>query len=210
MILASRLHAAIDKCARRRAEGIARRVAPHLPDKGLVLDLGSGAGHNAEAISRRTGLRVVEADLANLARVGAGPVLLDGRRLPFRDRAFGACTLVFVLQYVADAEAFWRELQRVVAGPVLVMQSIVASRSAQGVLRLSDQVLGPTGCRAAAALGYFGSAGRRPGWALERTFDHDSLACWLLEFGWRPTLLDTEPWPLGPLRHDLFRLEPRV
>lgn len=210
MILASRLHAAIDRCARRRAEGIARRLTPHLPDKGLVLDLGSGAGHNAQAIVRRTGLRVVEADLANLARVGAGPVLLDGRRLPFRDRAFRACTLIFVLQYVAEAESFWRELQRVVAGPVLVMQSIVASRRDLAVLRLSDQVLGPAGCRAAAAVGYFRSAGRRPGWALERTFDHGSFASWLAEFGWRATLLDAGPWPWGPVRHDLFRLEPRV
>lgn len=202
-----RLHGAMDWAARRRAERIARRIAPFLPESGPVLDLGSGAGHNGAALRSLTGQRFVEADLGNLSRVGPGPVLYDGRRLPFRNRSFSACTLIFVLQYVADVASLFAELQRVVAGPILVMQSTVALPRRKGWLRLSDDLLGPIGCRTAAAIGYLGQSGRRPRWSVERSFDLPSIEAWFVQFGLSATLLSPGPWPIGPVRHDLFRIE---
>ena len=163
-----------------------------------------------------TGLPARRAALAALTEVEergrwsnlAVPDALE--RLPsVRDRAFAASTLIFVLQYVADAQPLWSELRRVVAGPILVMQSMVALPSRRGILRFSDNLLGPAGCRAAAWAGYFGAEARRPRWRVERSFDRPAFDSWIRSFGLQARLLSAGPWPVGPIRHDLFRVEPR-
>ena len=103
------LRAAFHRQMRRRARRLAERFAPHLATGATVLDVGSGTGHNAEAL-RIFGVRTcAEADVVDFHVVGDGPVVFDGTRLPFDDRAFDSCLLVFVLSYVDDPTALLRE-----------------------------------------------------------------------------------------------------
>lgn len=171
------------------------------------MDLGAGAGHNARAICRLTGLRVIGVDVDDLSRVGSSPVLFDGRRLPFQDRSFAACTAIFVWQYVAEPESLWRELRRVVDGPVLILQSVVGNPRQISWLRRSDELLGPVGLRVAGSIGYFRSSRRQTGWTVERSLDCAAFQRWTTARAAGSVLLRQGPWPVGPLRHDLFRVE---
>ena len=47
------LRAAFHRRLRRRSGHLAGRIAPHLPAGATVLDIGSGTGHNAEALRAR-------------------------------------------------------------------------------------------------------------------------------------------------------------
>jgi SAM-dependent methyltransferase len=181
-------------------------LAPFLPDHGPVLDLGSGAGHNAAALERSWGRRVIEADFSNLRRTGPGPVLFDGRRLPFADDSFSACILIFVLQYVADPGLLLSEVQRVVRGPILALQSLAAGPSALRFVRRTDEWLGPFGAKAAGRIGFLPPTAIDHGWAVERSFDRESFPRWVAGFGLKAHLLDPGPWPIRFLRHDLFEV----
>src|SRR5687768_10995220 len=113
------LHGALE----RRARALADRLVPHLPGSGRALDIGSGTGHNAQAMRERTRLVVEEVDVCDMHVVGGGPVLFNGRALPYPDGCFAVSTILFVLQCADEPAALLREAARVTAGPVLVIQS---------------------------------------------------------------------------------------
>lgn len=86
-----------------------------------ALDLGAGDG-NAASAAARAGARVVACDLnegavrAGSARVaGAGWVVADAERLPFRDAAFTQVVSNFAVVYAPDPDAAVREAVRVLA-----------------------------------------------------------------------------------------------
>ncbi len=84
--------------------------------------------------------------------VGAGPVLFDGARLPFADRAFDVCLLAFVLSYADDPVALLREAGRVASKRVLVLQSIPQGWTGRITLRLRSWVQGRLAFRLCATL----------------------------------------------------------
>ena len=106
--------------AKRRAAAIAARLAPHLPRHGPILDIGSGTGHNAEALRDATALQVVQTDVVDMHVVGEPPVPFDGRRLPFAGERFTAALLCYVLQYPDDPVRLLREAARVSRRVILV------------------------------------------------------------------------------------------
>ena len=57
------LRTAFHRQLRRRAGHLAGRIVPHLPTGATVLDIGSGTGHNAEALRARGARTCVEADV---------------------------------------------------------------------------------------------------------------------------------------------------
>ena len=136
------LRAAFHRRLRRRAGHLAGRIAPHLPTGATVLDIGSGTGHNAEALRAWGARTCVEADVVDFHVVGVGPVLFDGARLPFADRVFDACLLAFVLSYTDDPAALLREAGRVASRRVLVLQSSPRGRAGRIALRLRSWVQG--------------------------------------------------------------------
>ena len=57
----------LERMLERRAEALARRIAPFLADDGTVLDIGCGTGHNAAALRvLRPQLAVCEADVVDM------------------------------------------------------------------------------------------------------------------------------------------------
>jgi SAM-dependent methyltransferase len=146
------LRAAFHRRLRRRAGHLAGRIAPHLPTGATVLDIGSGTGHNAEALRARGARTCVEADVVDFHVVGVGPVLFDGARLSFADRVFDACLLAFVLSYSDDPAALLREAGRVASRRVLVLQSSPRGRAGRIALRLRSWVQGRVAFRLCATL----------------------------------------------------------
>ena len=98
-----------------RGAAVAAEIAPHLPDDGLVLEIGVGTGLVASAIERDVvGVDISEAmlDLAR-PRIGARAARADGLALPFPPGTFAGGYAVWVLHLIADRPAFFAEVRRV-------------------------------------------------------------------------------------------------
>ncbi|MEM7248047.1 MAG: methyltransferase domain-containing protein [Acidobacteriota bacterium] len=124
---------------RHRAEGIARRLRPHLPAADPLLDVGSGTGHLQQALRPR---RVHGVDVSSLTMTGEPSVLFDGHRLPLATDSCGAVSLVHVLHYVDEPVSLLSETARVSRGPVLVLQSCFATGFGRAWLVLRERVTG--------------------------------------------------------------------
>jgi hypothetical protein len=127
-----------DIVMRRRARTLFARLAPHLPDRGTIADVGSGTGHNAEHIRQHSALAVCEYDVADLHWVGTGPTLISDDAIPTHDRRFASLLLLFVLQYVDSVPLLLGETRRVADGPVIVLQSTYSGAWGLCVLRLRE------------------------------------------------------------------------
>ncbi len=102
----------LDAVLRRRAKDIVKRTGldRHLPAAGLLLDLGSGFGHVAEAVQQGSHRRCIGVDpvwspppalSARLA--GGGPQFMhgDGAVLPFPTQSFDGGWCAFVLHHLS-------------------------------------------------------------------------------------------------------------
>lgn len=111
------------------------RAAPRRTD--LWLDVATGTGLVARAITGRSGCRVIGVDItpAMLTRSpGILNVVARAERLPFRDASFDGLTFTYLFRYVDDPVATLRELVRVLRpGSRIVMLEFARPR---GPLRL--------------------------------------------------------------------------
>ena len=122
----------------RRARRLIEEVGAWLPAEGPILDLGSGTGHFAARVERELGLAVVTADVSDIHVVGRPPILIGDGVLPFEDRTFSAALLLFMLAYPNDPTAVLTEVARVTRGPIIVVQSLHASRVGYAWLRVRE------------------------------------------------------------------------
>ena len=86
-----------------------------LPRGGRVLEIGAGAGWQAQSLARN-GFQVEAVDLAGgrYDQVRIWPVTLyDGKRLPFPDECFDAVFSSNVLEHIPHLEQFQAEIRRV-------------------------------------------------------------------------------------------------
>jgi SAM-dependent methyltransferase len=199
------LRAAFHRRLRRRAAHLAGRIAPHLPAGATVLDIGSGTGHNAEALRARVASSCAEADVVDFHVVGGGPVLFDGARLPFADGAFDAGLLAFVLSHAEDPAALLREAGRVASRRVLVLQSSPRGRTGRIALRLRGWVQGRLAFRLCATLRLIPPSPtplRR-----RRLLSRERVGDLATEAGLRLARVVPEPGFLGQVSRDLFVLE---
>lgn len=102
----------------RLAERTTLQFPFELKDK-LVLDLGSGPGHFAEALTT-AGATVVAADWNQshadaVAARGIGAMRADATRLPFADATFDGVFCSNLLEHVASSTAVMDEVERVLA-----------------------------------------------------------------------------------------------
>ena len=141
-----------DRVMVHRASSLFARVRAHLPGSGTIADIGSGTGHNANEIRRRTPLAVREFDVADLHWVGPGPMIIDCSRVPADDGAFDGLLMLFVLQYPDAPQDLLKEARRVSQGPVIVLQSVCRGWWGRTVLSLREFVWGRLALRVAGCL----------------------------------------------------------
>lgn len=122
----------------RRARNLIEHVRAWLPSDGRVLDLGSGTGHLSAQLERDLGLEVIPADVSDIHIVGPTPVLITDGALPFEDKSFSAALLLFMLAYPNDPARVLAEAARVTKGPIILVQSLHASRFGYAWLRVRE------------------------------------------------------------------------
>lgn len=144
----------LDTVMERRARQQMEQVRAWLPAEGPLLDFGSGTGHLSARLERELGVTVISADVSDIHVVGRPPVLISDGSLPFRDGTFTAALLFFMLQYPKDAAGVLKEVARVTRGPIILMQSIHASRFGYGWLRVREYLWTYAAFRVSKILGY--------------------------------------------------------
>lgn len=100
------------------------KVLPSLPPRPSALDVGSGPGVVAEAMSSRMDVTCLDIDPDAVARCrsrGLRAVQGDAHGLPFEDSAFDVVYCSFVLLWLHDPEAALREMLRTSRHAVLLL-----------------------------------------------------------------------------------------
>jgi SAM-dependent methyltransferase len=170
--------------APRRVRILAAHVAPLLPEKARVLDVGCGDGEVSQAIlGLRPDLHLegVEVLLRGKPRIKVSAY--DGRTLPFADKSFDAVMFVDVLHHTDDPAQLLREASRVATQCVVIKDHTAEGLFAFGTLRFLDWV---GNARHGVALPY--NYWRRSQWTRELGQAHLSPALWNAR-------LDLYPWP---------------
>jgi len=191
----------LDWALAHRARSLAARLLPHLPGEGRVLDIGSGTGHNAQALRALTRLTVDEADVCDMHVVGPGPVLFNGRTLPYRDGQFDCAMILFVLQYADEPAALLKEAARVTAGPLVVIQSTYEGALGEALLRGRGLLQGRVAFRLARRLGLV--AGTGASLDVRRRFTRASFRAAAEQAGLGVERVEAEPWFGLPVSRDL-------
>ena len=128
----------LDAVMERRAGQLLEQIGDWLPGKGPLLDLGSGTGHLAARVERELGLEVIPADVSDMHVTGRPPILIADGVLPFEEGRFSAALLIFMLAYPKDPAALLTEVARVTRGPIILVQSLHASRAGYAWLSVRE------------------------------------------------------------------------
>jgi SAM-dependent methyltransferase len=189
-----------------RARALAKRFAPHLPKQGRILDYGCGTGHTALALASHYAREVCEVDIVNMKLVGPAPLLLNSPSLPFPDRAFSCTLLLFVLHYLENPVGVLRELRRVTADRMIVIQSTYHGFAGRLLLGLRETIQGRGALRAVQTFGLLRacSCSLMP----LRFYTRDELRDAFARAGWLEVNRKAPDSWRHPAPRDLFVLEP--
>jgi len=128
----------------RRSQTVASLFEPLLPDRGKLLDIGTGTGHVA-ALLQKPDRSVVACDIMDLLMLPLPCVLCDGSHLPFLDGSFDAALLVTVLHHVPkpDHARFFSEATRVLkpGGRLVVMEDTYRGGIELAATKFFDSVM---------------------------------------------------------------------
>ena len=125
----------------RRVRILAQRIAPLLPERGRVLDLGCGDGQIAagvQALCPGLTLRGADVLVRPTTRIEVDP--FDGTTLPYADRSFDAVMIVDVLHHTDDPARLLREAKRVCGGVVVIKDHLSDPWLGRARLTLMDVV----------------------------------------------------------------------
>lgn len=117
----------------------ARQIDPHLPESGLVLDLGAGEGWVGLELARSGRRRVVAADVEPFLEVDLPAFVFDGRSLPIPDGSVDVVLLSLVLHHASDPDTLLREAMRVARDRVVITESTFRWEWERRALELVDR-----------------------------------------------------------------------
>lgn len=189
---------------RRRALGLLKILRPYLISEGHIVDVGSGTGHNAEAIRRATGLQVREFDIADIHWVGPGPAIMVDDKLPLHNDSAACVLILYVLHYCPEPAALLAEAARVSPNSVLVLQTTYKNSLARRLLWVQEFFYGRFGYYLARIAGLV-AAGTCPLQPV-RYFNRNALELVFAKAGLRVMERSTFSHPLWPLQCDLYQL----
>jgi SAM-dependent methyltransferase len=125
----------------RRVRVLASLLAPLLPDRGRILDIGCGDGSVSQAIlSSRPGLDIEGLEVLPRGSPQIKVSAYDGRSIPFPDKSFEAVMLVDVLHHAANPVQLLCEGARVAGECVVIKDHVVEGLLATATLRFMDRV----------------------------------------------------------------------
>jgi SAM-dependent methyltransferase len=156
----------------RRVAVLTKLIAPLLPERARVLDIGAGDLDVGSPLEEQLRDRAVAgADVLVRAETHIPVSRFDGVRLPFADGAFDAALLVDVVHHADEPETLLAEARRVVTQRVIVKDHTAEGPLAHATLRFMDRV-GNRRYDVALPYGYWTKAGwaealGRAGLALE-------------------------------------------
>lgn len=105
----------------RRVWVLSRRLAEAIPNRGTVLDIGTGDGQIARALMRlRPDLKVEGVDIVPRPRTLIPVTQYDGVTLPMADKSFDYVTIVDVLHHTTDPAIILGEAARVARQGVVI------------------------------------------------------------------------------------------
>ncbi|TVQ21403.1 MAG: class I SAM-dependent methyltransferase [Spirochaetaceae bacterium] len=105
------------------ARGKIAHIEHLLPDRGSIIDIGSGRGV-VTAVLRDRGYAATPLDVRDRSVEPAlAPVLYDGGAIPFPDRTFDCALLLTVLHHTPEPDAVLREAARV-ARRLIVIEDV--------------------------------------------------------------------------------------
>lgn len=96
-----------------RTAALLRVIGPYINDKSKVIDVGAGWCHVAWTISEKIGAEVTAIDVVDHNITPMPLKIYDGKKLPYKDKAFDVGLLAFVLHHADDPEGLLNEALRV-------------------------------------------------------------------------------------------------
>lgn len=114
----------LSKILAARARSLYGYFKDELPQRGALLDIGSGTGHLGSEIIKCTSLELVELDIADTNLVNRPPVLYDGKYLEFEDNVFSCTLMAYMIHYADAPETLIQQALRVSSGKVIIFQNL--------------------------------------------------------------------------------------
>jgi ubiquinone/menaquinone biosynthesis C-methylase UbiE len=100
-----------------------KRILPHLQKSQRILDVGSGFGMVSKLLMAQ-GFDVVGLDVKDHSLPDEQPpIIYDGKRMPFPNKAFDTCLVLTVLHHISSPEIILAEAKRV-ASQIIVIEDV--------------------------------------------------------------------------------------
>jgi SAM-dependent methyltransferase len=125
----------------RRVKRIASIIAPMIPPRAAVLDVGCGDGQvAAQILARRPDVSITGLDILERPATAIPVRLFDGLSMPVADKSHDVVLFVDVLHHTDDPRVLLREARRVAREAVIIKDHFRDGLLAGATLRFMDWV----------------------------------------------------------------------
>jgi SAM-dependent methyltransferase len=116
-------------------------VAPYINPGERVLDLGAGTGWVGKRIAERKGCDVRLVDVLDCNETDLPHSVYDGHTVPFADKEFDVCLLMFVLHHALNQEEILREAARVTRRRIVLVEDTPRNFVERAIDSLCDTLM---------------------------------------------------------------------